>query len=95
MRQPVNVSPVVNTDISDLTALNQNQSEIHVMSYNLLTSFYATQKSHPHASNEILDFNFRAPRIIEEIRGSDAQVICLQEVDMLDFYVPQLQKLDF
>lgn len=97
MREPINNSPVavLHTDVSDLTALNACQSEIHVMSYNLLTSFYATQKSHSHASQEILDFDFRGPRIVEEINSSAAQVICLQEVDRLDFYGPELQKIGF
>ena len=37
---------------------------IQVMSYNILCDGLDTPKNHPHGSKEILDWKFRAPRII-------------------------------
>ena len=44
----------------------------------------------------MLEFGFRAPRIIEEIRSSEASLVCLQEVDHIDdFYDGELKGLGF
>ena len=50
---------------------------IHVMSYNVLADHLASLDYHPLNTSQHLDFNFRAPRIIEEIRESEATLVTL------------------
>ena len=50
---------------------------VHVMSYNLLADQLATPDYHTSQAKEVLDFQFRGPRIIEEIGTSDASLLCL------------------
>ena len=65
---------------------------IHVMSYNLLADHLCQPDYFTYASDQVLDFKFRGPRIIEEIASSDASMIFLQEVDRIDdFYEPELK----
>ena len=65
------------------------------MSYNLLADQVCDAKRFG-TSEQICDFNFRGPRIIEEISQSDASLICLQEIDRIDdFYDPKLKELGF
>ena len=72
------------------------KSSIHVMSYNVLADQLATLDYHPGQTKEMLDFSFRSTRIIEEIRQSDASLICMQEVDHIDdFYDAKLKELGF
>ena len=60
---------------------------LHVMSYNLLANRLATLDKFSHTTRAVLHFSFRGPRIIKEIASSDADVICMQELDRYhDFY---------
>lgn len=59
---------------------------IHVMSYNVLADNLAKPEWFG-CSPQILDFEFRGPRVIDEIASSEASILCLQEVDRIDdFY---------
>lgn len=43
-----------------------------------------------------LSFKFRSVRILHEIRESNSDIICLQEVDHFDdFYKPRLEELGY
>ena len=65
------------------------------MSYNLLADCCANPVSFS-TSQQVIDFNFRAPRIIEEIRQSGATLICLQEIDRIDdYYHEKLTEMGF
>lgn len=72
---------------------------IHVMSYNILADHLAKQRGdfwHTHASDAILDITYRAPRIMEELKSSDASIICFQEMSYAgDFYEPNLNEIGF
>jgi len=49
-----------------------------------------------HTTRSILSLQFRGPRVIAEIRNSNADVLCLQEVDRVtDFYEPMLNALGY
>ena len=66
------------------------------MSYNILADQLATEEFQPMQQSHMLEFGFRAPRIIEEIRSSDASLVCLQEVDHIDdFYDGELKGLGY
>ncbi len=56
------------------------------MSYNLLADRLALPKYFPHTTPALLSFQFRGPRIITEIRLSDCDILCLQEVDRVSDY---------
>ena len=76
--------------------LSRKGHQIHVMSYNLLADQMCSPDYFTYASPQVLDFNFRGPRVIEEISLSEASLICLQEVDRIDdFYEPKLNELGF
>ena len=43
-----------------------------------------------------MNFSFRGPRVIEELRQSDASLVCLQEIDRIDdFYDGEIKKLGY
>ena len=61
------------------------------MQYNLLADRLCTKHRYAYARPEIRNFSNRCKRIIEEIRYSDCDVLCLQEVDHADdVYIPSL-----
>ena len=63
------------------------ERRLHVMSYNVLADRLASLDKFSHTTKAVLDFAFRGPRIIEEIKQSEASIFCLQEVDRVnDFY---------
>ena len=65
------------------------------MSYNLLADCIANPVGYS-TSQQVIDFRFRAPRIIEEIRQSGATLVCLQEIDRIDdYYHEKLTELGF
>ncbi len=69
---------------------------IHVLSYNLLADRLAHASRYPHIPRSILAFNYRGPRIVAEIRESEADILCLQEVDHVsDFYAKELDKIGY
>ena len=50
---------------------------LHVMSYNVLADRLASLRKFRHTTAPILDFDFRGPRIIEEIKNSRASIVCM------------------
>ena len=54
---------------------------ILVTSYNVLLDRSADVYYHNHTFKEVLAFKYRGPRIIEEIRTSLSDIVCLQELD--------------
>ena len=66
------------------------------MSYNLLADRLALPRIFTESSPAILSFQFRGPRILAEIRGSGADILCLQEVDRVsDYYNEVLTALGY
>ena len=64
------------------------------MSYNVLADRLASLDKFSHTTKQVLSFDFRGPRIVEEIIKSKACIFCLQEVDRVnDFYRPRLEGL--
>ena len=56
----------------------KNSLKIKVMSYNILADAYCNNYMFPYARRGTLNFKFRSTRIIEEIRSSNSDIICLQ-----------------
>lgn len=66
------------------------------MSYNVLAYGNDTLTDFDYATKENLNFNYRAPRIIQEIKDSNADILCLQELNHVsDFYKPELNALGY
>ena len=78
--------------------LSRTVIPLRVMSYNILAQPYATQRAFPYAFPEILDFNYRSPRIMQDLRQINADIVCLQEltVDGYDkFFKNELSLLGY
>lgn len=66
------------------------------MQYNLLADRLCRPARYHHASTETLNFCYRAPRIMAEIRHSNCDLVCTQELDHAsDFYIEQLETLGY
>lgn len=66
-----------------------------VISYNLLADKYATYLKEPNTIPHTLTWEYRAPKIIEEITSYNADILCLQEVErpfLEDQLAPLLQQ---
>lgn len=57
-----------------------------IMSYNILCAKYSIQSIYPLCLKKCLDFNYRFPLIIEEIKKYQPDIICLQEVQYALFF---------
>jgi len=53
-----------------------------LVSWNLLSPTFAPPGRYPWASDDVLGWRTRGPRIVETLRTMDADVVCLQEVDV-------------
>ncbi|KAL8973164.1 MAG: hypothetical protein Q9183_000127 [Haloplaca sp. 2 TL-2023] len=52
-----------------------------VLSYNILCDKYATSSQYGYTPSEVLSWVYRKDLILGEIRGHNADIVCLQEVD--------------
>lgn len=72
--------------------------DLVVITYNILADKFAMGSMHSQTPPEHLTWEFRAPRILQEIAGYAADIVCLQEVElpfMEDTLRPQLQTLGY
>ncbi|KNC50185.1 CCR4-Not complex subunit Ccr4 [Thecamonas trahens ATCC 50062] len=56
-----------------------------VFCYNVLCDAYATEQMYPHTPTWALDWEFRKSLILNEILNMQADIICLQELQMKEF----------
>lgn len=66
--------------------------EMSLVSWNILASSYALPIKYPWSDPQDLDWTVREPRIIEKLASMDADVVCLQEVQV-DLWQSLLSKL--
>lgn len=67
-----------------------------LMSYNVLADCHTSPSTYPYRDSAHLDIKFRHQNLVEELRYSECDVICLQEVGpgyFRDTLEPELQKL--
>lgn len=55
---------------------------LSVLSYNILCDKYATSSQFGYTPSDVLSWDYRKDLIINEVKGHDADFICMQEVDM-------------
>jgi CCR4-NOT transcription complex subunit 6 len=71
-----------------------NAETFTVLCYNILCENYATDKNFPHSPAPVLAWEYRKKLILEELVGRDADILCLQEVDVAqyqDYFLPNLK----
>lgn len=74
------------------------KERFRVLSYNVLAEQYASPERYPYCPSWALSWNYRKQGIIKEISSYDSDVICLQEVESLqysDFFQVELEKLGY
>ncbi|KAL8939334.1 MAG: hypothetical protein Q9211_002788 [Gyalolechia sp. 1 TL-2023] len=54
---------------------------LSVLSYNILCDKYATSSQYGYTPSEVLAWNYRKDIILDEVKGHNADIVCLQEVD--------------
>ncbi|CZS93199.1 hypothetical protein WAI453_000890 [Rhynchosporium graminicola] len=64
---------------------NPNQEKFKVYSFNILSNQACTRKMYGYSAIQALDWDYRKDQILADIRNSDADFVCLQEVDQETF----------
>lgn len=83
---------------SSLPSTSESTSTIKVMSYNIMAFQFTKLDWYTYCNRNFLYPKYRCPRIIEEIESLNADIICLQEVDVelyKEFYKVNLEKLGY
>lgn len=71
------------------------KSDFRVFSYNVLSQHYAQSAKHDYCPANLRTWEVRFPKLLTEILGADADVVCLQEVTVSAFrrdFKPALSK---
>lgn len=72
-------------DLQNGAPTTPNQEGFRVFSYNTLCEKYATSQQYPYTPTSALAWEYRKEQILQEIEASDADLICLQELDTDSF----------
>ncbi|KAL2074190.1 hypothetical protein VTL71DRAFT_7968 [Oculimacula yallundae] len=64
---------------------NPNQERFKVYSFNILSNQACTRKMYGYSAIKALDWDYRKSQILADIRNSNADFVCLQEVDQETF----------
>lgn len=86
--------------ILDETAATANPppEKFSVMTYNMLCDKYATHTQYGYTPSQALSWSWRKQLVLEEIRHWNADIVCLQEIDMDSFneyFRPELAYNDY
>ncbi|KAE9961928.1 hypothetical protein BLS_001116 [Venturia inaequalis] len=65
---------------------NPAQDKFSVLSFNILCDKAATQNQFGYAPTSALEWDTRKDMILGEIRGRGADIVCLQELDMVNYH---------
>lgn len=84
---PVPMPPPARTvlDLQDGAPAGANQERLKVFSWNTLCDKYATPQMYGYTPSGALSWDHRKEQILQEIQAQDADIVCLQEVDMDSF----------
>ena len=84
---------VVSQQERDAAAADPNTEVVRVLCYNVLCERAATAKLYGYTPSWALTWDYRKELILAEIVGSDADFLCLQEVDVAQYEEYFLEKL--
>lgn len=65
---------------------NSANDKFTALTYNTLCDRYATHQQYGYAPSRALAWEFRKDLLLSEIRGHDADIVCLQEVDQGSYH---------
>lgn len=87
-------SPLAEPDgrLSDATT-----ERFTVLSYNVLCKNYATDENFSHSPARVRNWEYRKKLILDELINRDADILCLQEVEVAqyqDYFLPNLKDYD-
>lgn len=80
-------------DLLDGAVSASNQERFKVFSYNILCDYYVNAESYGYVPSLALSWDYRKDQILREIQSSEADFVCLQEVDVdsyNEFFRPKL-----
>ncbi|KAL1303184.1 hypothetical protein AAFC00_006609 [Neodothiora populina] len=81
----------------DSSTVNEDD-RLRVMSYNILCDKACTLALYGHAPTRALSWENRREQILNELQGRDADILCLQEIDLEsfdNFFRPELARSDY
>jgi len=84
-------------DPNQITSL-PDRDKFKVLTYNILAESYTSSANYFYCPSWALDWNYRKQGILKEILAYDADIICLQEVESLqytDYFEPELAKVGY
>ena len=68
---------------------------VNLLCYNILCDGLANKKAFRYARKPILEFDYRSIRILKELRESEADIMCFQEMNKWEFYQPRIEALGY
>lgn len=77
--------PAVQTPIHALSSFKSSPGRFKVLCYNILAEVYATTNLYHYCPPWALAWSYRKTKLLREILSCDADIICLQEVEMGQF----------
>uniref|UniRef100_T1J976 Endonuclease/exonuclease/phosphatase domain-containing protein n=1 Tax=Strigamia maritima TaxID=126957 RepID=T1J976_STRMM len=80
--------------------LSYDGQEFTIMSYNVLAQqlLELNSRLYVHCNQQILSWDYRKQRLLTELQNSDADILCLQEVQedhYHEFFVPNMKQLGY
>ena len=72
------------------------RGKLRILSYNVLADCYCDKRNYPTKEKGEIDFVSRFEKLMKVIKRMDADIVCLQELDMYDdYYQPFLKSLGY
>lgn len=68
--------------LDETSSTTPSQEKFSVLTYNTLCDRYATTSQYGYAPSLALSWDYRKELILQEVRAQNADIVCLQEVDM-------------
>lgn len=75
-----------------------SHEKVSALSYNILCEKYASQSQYGYTPSAALSWEYRKTAVLEELRARDADIVCLQEIDVesyQDYFRPLLALKDY
>ncbi|EEP75764.1 conserved hypothetical protein [Uncinocarpus reesii 1704] len=83
---PSNRDWIVLDETGKSSANGASDNKFTVFTYNTLCDKYATNQQYGYVPSKALAWEFRQDLLLNEIRGHNADIVCLQEIDQKSFH---------
>lgn len=83
--KPKQMKDSISTADHDLTGSHDSLDKFTVLTYNILCNKYATAQQYAYTPSWALDGNYRRSLELEEMVSSNTDILCLQEIDQVNF----------